>query len=51
VVQLHLDDLTQVCVHVLHHQVEIVELVQTALGRVRIQQFDYLTRHKGVRVK
>lgn len=42
VVQVHLDDLAQVGVHQFHHQVHVLELLQTLLGSEGIQQTDYL---------
>ena len=36
VVQVHLDDLAQVGVHQLHHQVHILELLQALLRRERV---------------
>jgi hypothetical protein len=42
VVKVHLDDLAQVGVHQLHHQVHVLELLQAALRCECIQQTDYL---------
>lgn len=37
-IQVHLDHLAQVGVHQLHHQVHVLELLESALGRKRVQQ-------------
>lgn len=42
VVQVHLDNLAQIGVHQLHHQVYILELLEAALRRERVQQADDL---------
>lgn len=42
VIQIHLDHLTQIRVHELHHQVHILKLVQRPLRRERVQKTDYL---------
>lgn len=42
VIQVHLNHLTQIRVHQLHHQVDILELFQRYLRRERIQQTDYV---------
>lgn len=44
VVEIHLDDLAQVGVHQLHHQIDVLEVLQRALRRERVQQADDLNR-------
>lgn len=46
VIQIHLDHLTQVRVHELHHQVHVLKLVQRSLRRERVQKTDYLQDNK-----
>lgn len=36
VVEVHLDDLAQIRVHQLHHEVHVLELLQTPLRRERV---------------
>lgn len=37
-IEIHLNNLTKVRIHQLHHQINILELLQGALGRKCIQQ-------------
>lgn len=46
VVELHVDDLTEVGVHELHAQVHVVELAEGLLRRVRVEQLDNLEKGK-----
>lgn len=47
VVQVHLYHLAQVSVHQLHHQVDVLELLQRLLWREGIQQSYDLEGHMG----
>lgn len=48
VVEIHLDHLAQVRVHQLHHQIDVLEVLQRALRRERVQQPDDLRDRETV---